>query len=68
MSLYHCEKCGGVIDNVSIEEAKYFIIGDYLLTAMPDGKFWISHASGEGMQTSKKKLEICIHNFYSHEF
>lgn len=47
-------------------------IGEFLITADMDGSFWIgkhtgTHA-GEGMQTSREKLEKLISDFYEREF
>lgn len=43
-------------------------IGNYLITKLPDGSYWIEHRSGEGMQTSAAKLNDLIDRFYNQNF
>ena len=44
------------------------MVGNYSITHQSDGNYWIGIRSGEGMQTTKAKLEKLIHNFYYDEF
>ena len=44
------------------------IVGEYTITRSDSGNYWITHSSGEGMETPKAKFEDLIRVFYSAEF
>lgn len=43
-------------------------IGQYEISELEDGSFYIEHESGEGTQVSKDDLEACITQFYADYF
>ncbi|MGL4639608.1 MAG: hypothetical protein ACRCVX_07780 [Shewanella sp.] len=43
-------------------------IGRYSLERSADGSYWIAHESGEGMQTTERKLEKLIGYFFYSEY
>ena len=43
-------------------------VGDYVITRLDSGDYWIEQKGGEGMMTSREKFEKLIVDFYNAEF
>lgn len=49
-------------------EHERLTVGEYTITHIVDGSYWISRDGGEGMQTTDEKFEKLIDEFYVREF
>ena len=47
---------------------EFISVGAYKIFRLPSGNYYISHSSGEGMETRKELFEDFIHTFYVQEF
>ena len=45
-----------------------FDIGDYSISLMDNGDYWLEHVSGEGMQVNKEMFDQLIAQFYADNF
>lgn len=43
-------------------------VGNLTITEWPDGKLWLAHKNGEGMQTSAEKLGAVLEEYFQKEF
>lgn len=43
-------------------------VGDYTITRMENGDYWIGDEGGEGMQTPRVKFEQLIQDYYTADF
>jgi len=43
-------------------------IGQFRLVNFAEGKFWLTNADGEGMETSEAKIEAMLKEFFEREF
>ncbi len=43
-------------------------VGEYLITRLDSGDYWIEHESGEGMQVFRLNFEKLIADYYKSEF
>ena len=43
-------------------------VGEYTISKMENGNYWIAHSDGEGMEARKEIFEDLIHTFYSIKF
>lgn len=50
------------------KEGKSIRIGEYTIYRMSNGKLWIEHDSGEGMQCDGNALDELIANWYKENF
>lgn len=56
-------------NRVASDDGLEFIsVGEYKIFLLPNGNYWISHLSGDGMETRKELFEDFIHTFYVQEF
>ena len=52
----------------SNDGSERLVVGNYTITRLDNGNYWVGHQSGEGMETRGELFEDFIHTFYVQEF